>query len=75
MAEPDKDFEIRDLLPRERHAEIFDWLCKSLGKTPKQLAAEMLINAVMREKPAYEEAKGGGGGSSRNLEALASRLR
>jgi len=74
--EEDKpEFEIRDLIRRERHAEVFDWMCKVLGKTPQQLASEIITQAVVRETPTYREAKGGGGGSSRDLEALAARLR
>jgi len=69
-----KDFNIRDFVKRERHAEVFDWLCKVLGKDPEQLASEILTQALVKETPAYREAHGGGGQSSKNLEALVRRL-
>lgn len=72
---PESDFDIRKIVRRERHAVVFDWLCQSLGKTPEQLASEMLTNSIMREAAAYREAKGGGGQSGKNLEAVAARLR
>lgn len=69
------EFDVREFIPKERHAEVFDWLCRVTGKEPKQLASEILIQAVVREYSAFREAKGGGGQSSKNLEALANRLR
>lgn len=69
------EFKIRDFIKRERHAVVFDWLCDKLNKTPDQLAGELLTVAIVRELPAYREAIGGGGNSSRDLEKLASRLR
>lgn len=68
------DFNIRDFVQRERHAEVFDWLCKVLGKTPRQLVSEMLTQSLVKEYPAYREAHGGGGQSSKNLETLVNRL-
>lgn len=70
-----EQFDVRKYVKRERHAVVFDWLCKVLNKTPDQLAAEILTNAVVRETPAYREALGGGGSSSKSLEQLAARLR
>lgn len=75
MSENTQDFDIRKLVKRERHAEVFDWLCKALGKAPDQLASEILTAALVKELPTYRESQGGGGGSSRDLEALAARLR
>lgn len=73
---PDQeDFDIRNFVKRERHAVVFDWLCKVLDKTPDQLATEILTNAIVKETPAYREAQGGGGRSSKSLEQLAARLR
>lgn len=69
-----KEFNVRDFVARERHAEVFDWLCRVLGKKPHQLASEILTQALVKEYPAYREAHGGGGQSSKNLEALAKRL-
>lgn len=69
------EFDIRNFVKRERHAEVFDWLCKVLGKSPEQLATEILTNAVVRETPAYREAQGGGGSSSKDIASLAERLR
>lgn len=71
----EKEFDIRSLIKRERHAVVFDWICEVLDKTPHQLASELLTNAIVRELPAYREAQGGGGRSSKNLAALAERLR
>lgn len=68
------DFAIRDLIERERVAVIFDWLAKVTGKSHGQLASEMLAGAIMREAPAYREALGGGGNSSRNAELLSQKL-
>lgn len=75
MASEETEFDIRKLVKRERHAEVFDWMCKVLGKSPQQLASEIITQAVVREAPVYRESRGGGGGSSRDLEALAARLR
>lgn len=69
-----KPFNIRQLVKRERHAEIFDWLARITGKTHEQLAGEMLLASIMKEASVYREAQGGGGGSSKSLEALAKRL-
>lgn len=69
------DFNIRDFVARERHAEVFDWICKALGKSPETVASEMLTAAIVREMPAFREAKGGGGQSGRDLAKLAERLR
>ncbi len=69
------EFDVRKFVRRERHAEVFDWMCQVLDKDPHQLASEILTQALVRELPTYREAKGGGGQSSRNLEQLASRLR
>lgn len=43
---------------QDRHFAIFDWLARSLGKTPEQLAQEMMRQAIMRNKPAFMEARG-----------------
>ncbi len=58
-----------------RHKEIFDWLCQVQGgKRAAQLLKEILRSAMIRERVAYREYKGGGGNSSRNLATLAERL-
>lgn len=62
------------LLKRARHVEVFEWLCEKLGKTPEQLAGEMITSAVVRETNAYREAHGGGGRSSKDLETLSRRI-
>lgn len=72
---PKADFNIRDLVQRERHAEIFEWVARVQGKTHEQLASEMLTNAIVREAAAFREAHGGGGASGKSLEAVAARLR
>lgn len=71
----EEKFDIRKLIKRERHAEVFDWLCQVLGKEPEQLASEILTAAIVRELPEYRWSQGKGGGSSRDLEKLAGRLR
>lgn len=57
-----------------RHREIFDWLLRIEGKTAAQLLKEILRSALIRERPAYREAHGKGGNSSRDIGALAERL-
>jgi len=71
---PESDFQIGSILKRARHVEVFDWLCEKLGKTPEQLASEMITAAVVREMSAYREAHGGGGRSGKDLEALSKRI-
>lgn len=56
-----------------RHMEIFDWLC-SAGKRPSDLCRELMRNAVIAHRPAWREAQGKGGGSSKSVETLAQRL-
>lgn len=68
-------FNVRDHVRRERHAEVFDWLCEIQGKTPERLVSEILTSVLVRELPTYREWKGGGGNSSLNLEQLAQRLK
>lgn len=59
-----------------RHKEIFDWLCRVQGgKRAAQLLKEILRSALIRERPAFREAQGKGGASSRNIETLQERLR
>lgn len=57
-----------------RHMEVFEWLCRSLGKTPSRLVSEILRAAVVKEAAAYREAMGGGGASSKDGAALAERI-
>lgn len=59
---------------RKRDRPVFDWLCQALEQEPHEVAGRMLVEAVMREKPAYQEAHGRGGNTSRDADALAARL-
>lgn len=70
-----KEFNIRDLVQRERHAEIFDWMARSLGKSHEEVARIILVEGIMKNASAYREAHGGGGNSSKDIEGLANRLR
>jgi len=64
---------LMELLPK-RDQEVLAWVCQVSNKTPGRVALEMIKQSVVRERRAYREAKGGGGSSSQDLEALASRL-
>ena len=59
---------------RKRDLPVIEWVAHALGRPLHEVAAQMLTDAVMREKPAYREAHGKGGNSSRSAEALAQRL-
>lgn len=73
-----KQGEVRELVERliplimqPRHLEVFRWIS---GNNPERAITLILRNEIMRRTPDYREAMGGGGGSSRNLEALAERI-
>lgn len=59
------EFNVRQLVKRERHAVVFDAMCKALGKSHEQVASEILTQAIIRETPAYREATGQGGATKR----------
>lgn len=63
-----------DTLIDPRHLQILDWLARLQGKRQAQILKEILRSALIRERPAYREAHGGGGNSSRDAGALAERL-
>lgn len=66
-----------DIMPHlleKRHLEIFDWLVKATRDKPGNILRSMVRAAVIRERPAWREASGYGGGSSKNLEVLSERL-
>lgn len=70
--------EVRELVQRliplimqPRHMEVFRWIS---GDSPEVAITQILRNEIMRRTPDYREAMGGGGKSSRNLEALAERI-
>jgi len=58
----------------KRDLVVFEWLCHATGKKPGKIALEMIRAATIKERPAYREAMGQGGGSSQNLETLSERL-
>lgn len=61
------------LLPA-RDRVVLEWVCNVTGKSPGQVALEMIRQSIIKERRAYREAHGGGGASSTNPEALAERL-
>lgn len=63
-----------ELLIDKRHVEILDWLCRVQGKGRGQMIKELLRSVLIRERPAFREAQGKGGHSSRDLGALSERL-
>ncbi len=59
---------------RERHVEVLDWMCRTLGKPRHVIICEMVRQSVVAENSNFREAMGGGGHSSRDAELLANRL-
>lgn len=65
---------VRALIPlimQPRHLEVFIWFS---GDNWSASVTQILRAEVARRMPDYREAKGGGGSSSRNIEALSERL-
>lgn len=65
---------IQELIPlimQPRHMEVFAWMT---GGDWLPAVVRILRAEIQRMTPDYREAKGGGGNSSRNLEALSERL-
>tara|TARA_R110000765_G_scaffold297405_5_gene392543 strand:- start:19969 stop:20286 length:318 start_codon:yes stop_codon:yes gene_type:complete len=60
-------------LPK-RDQEVLAWVCHQSGKSPGQVAFEMVRKSIIIERRGYREAMGGGGASSQNLETLTHRL-
>lgn len=56
-----------------RHAEIFAWMKRSLGKSSQELITEMVRGAVIKERVAFREAQGIVSQSSRDIQKLANR--
>lgn len=56
---------ILDASLKARHRPVFEWLCGALNVPPEKLVSDILRNAIMREAPAYREAQGHGGGTSK----------
>ena len=55
---------ILKMLP-SRDLEVLNWICAELGKPPGRIAFEMVKTSIVRERVAYRESKGGGGGTTR----------
>lgn len=62
------------LIMQPRHKAVFDWLCRASGGTAAAVITSIVRAEVARQTPAWREANGGGGTTSRNLEALAERI-
>lgn len=65
----------RELIPlilQPRHLDTFNWMAG--GGEAVRVVQMAVRNAVQKAMPDYREAMGKGGGSSRNLEALAERI-
>lgn len=63
--------ELLPLIMQARHLEVFRW---AAGGQEGRALTEVMRAHVARITPDYREAKGGGGASSRNVEALSERL-
>ena len=61
------------LLPK-RDLEILEWVCRSSGKLPGEVATQMIHEALVKERIAFREAHGGGGASSTDAQKLSARL-
>jgi len=62
------------LITQERHKQVFDWVCAASGVGPAVYMQQIVRAEIARQTPAFREARGGGGKSSRNIEALTERL-
>ena len=62
------------LILNARDLSTFGWMKDVLGQTDAQLVQGLLKASIVRERVNEREAKGGGGASSKNREALAERL-
>lgn len=69
------EFDWRNLLPRARHQDVFEWMLKKYNCTPEQLIGRLMIDGVMKAINEYREENGGGGASSKNLERLTNKLK
>jgi len=55
---------------KPRHMEVLNWMCEASGMSAHELVALVVKQAVIAEMPNYREAMGGGGGTTKNLEAF-----
>lgn len=62
------------LILNARDLSTFEWMKGALDQTDAQLVQGLLKAAIVRERVNEREAKGGGGASSKNRQALAERL-
>lgn len=60
------------LITQARHKAVFDWAAAGIG--PAKYIEKIVRAEIARVSPAYREAMGGGGSSSRDLESLSERI-
>lgn len=68
---------IDDLIPlilQERDLVVLKWMIEATGQSRVALFTQILRGAIIKERVNHREAMGGGGASSKNLEALSNRI-